>query len=102
MGQYFNRKQTEMKFKKPFKETKVGKILTSGVARTALDMIPFGIGSTISQVLNKNDTPEGSISREALVKSLVKLGIYAVLLYLVFSGKLDMSDAQDYKEFIQN
>ncbi len=91
-----------MKFKKPFKETKVGKILTSSIAKNALEMIPFGIGSTISQILTKNDTPEGSLSREALAKSLVKLGIYAILLYLVFSGKLDMSDAQDYKEFIQN
>ncbi len=91
-----------MKFKKPFKDTKIGKILTSGVAKTALDMIPFGIGSTISQVLNKTDTPEGSISREQLVKSLVKLGIYAVLLYLVFSGKISQDDAEFGKDFIQN
>ena len=88
--------------KKAFKDTKFGKIITSGIAKNALEMIPFGIGSTISQVLTKNDTPEGSMSREALAKSLIKLGIYAVLLYLVFSGKLDMSEAEDYKEFIQN
>ena len=88
--------------KKPFKRTKVGKILTSTVSKSILSKIPFGIGSIASEVFNATDTPEGEMNREKLVHHLVKLGIYAVLLYLVFSGKIDFDQAEQAKEFLQN
>ena len=85
---------------KPFKRTKVGKILTSPIAKGILSKLPFGVGSTLSEVLNDTDTPEGEMNREKLVHNLIKMGIYAVLLYLVFSGKIDFDQAQDAKDFI--
>lgn len=86
--------------KKPFKSTKVGKVLTNPMVKTALGFIPFGVGSTIEKVLDSNQTPEGQINREDLAKSLVKLGIYAVIIYLVLSGKVTWEDAERVKEFI--
>jgi hypothetical protein len=92
----------DFKVKKPFLQTKVGKLLTSPLVKTGLEMVPLGIGSAVSSLLNKNETPEGVISREALVKSLVKIAIYAILVYMVFSNKIDWQQASDAKDFIQN
>ena len=91
-----------MKFRKPFKDSKVGKILTSPIVKGVLTKLPFGVGSLVSEVVNSTTTPEGNINREQLIHSLIKMGIYAILLYMVFSDKLDLSTAEDYKEFLQN
>ena len=89
--------------KKPFKNTKVGKILTSPIAKGIISKLPFGVGSMASEFMSDTtDAKAGNMSREKLVHNLVKLGIYAVLLYLVFSGKIDFDQANDAKDFIQN
>ena len=90
-----------MIFKKPFKETKIGKILTSPIVKGILTKLPFGVGSLMGEVVNSTSTPEGSINREQLIHNLIKMGIYAVLIYLVFSGKISWDDASSAKEFVQ-
>ena len=91
-----------MIFKKPFSETKIGKILTSPIVKGILTKLPFGVGSLMGEVVNSTSTPEGSINREQLIHHLVKLGIYAVLLWLLFSGKISQDEAEFGKDFIQN
>ena len=87
-------------FKKPFNETKAGRILTNPLVKGALNMIPFGIGSTIGSILDKNGTDEGQVDPQNLVQNLMKVAVYAVLIYLVFSGRIDMDQAETAKEFI--
>jgi len=87
---------------KPFKTTRVGKILTSPIVKGLLTKIPLGLGSMASDFLNRNETMEGEMTKEKLVHNLVKITIYAVLVYLVFSGKLTWEDAEGAKSFITN
>ena len=91
-----------MKFKKPFKDSRVGKILTSPIVKGVLTKLPFGVGSLMSEVVNSTSTPEGAINKEQLIHNVIKMAIYAVLLYLVFSGKMSLEDAEGAKGFITN
>ena len=86
--------------KKPFKSTKVGKILTSTPFLTFATKIPFGVGSMLSDVLNKTDREPGKISPERLASNLVKIAIYCLLLWMVYNGKISFDDAERAKDFI--
>ena len=63
--------------------------------------IPFGIGSLASNVLGEVGGA-GNVDKKELPAQLIKIGIYVVLLYLVFSNKLNMEDAEQYKDFIKD
>ena len=86
--------------KKAFRNTKVGKILTSPVVKSALGLIPFGVGSTVTELLTKTDTPEGVMSREKAVHNALKLLIYAALAWAFLSGKISLEQASDAKDII--
>ena len=86
--------------KKPFKDTAFFKILSGPIVKTVLTKIPFGIGSMAGDLLNKNESPEGVMTREKFLHSIIKLGIYSVLIYLALSGKITMEDAEQAKDFI--
>lgn len=86
--------------KTPFKESKFFKVLTSPVVKGILTKVPFGIGSMAGDLLNKNETSEGSMTKEKLLHSIIKMSIYAVLIYLAFSGKIDFDQAEQAKDFI--
>ena len=89
-----------MKFKKPFHESKIGKILTNPLIKSGLSLIPFGLGSLASNVLDRNGSPVGKVDAKTMPIKIMKVVIYAVLLYLVFSGKIDFEQAGQAKEFI--
>ena len=84
--------------KKPFTETKLFRILKT--AQPVLSKVPFGVGELANNLLTKNTSPAGAVNRSQMVHSIVKMGVYAVLLYLVFSGRLTMEEAESAKEFI--
>ncbi len=88
--------------KKPFKDSKFGKILTSPLIKGVLTKLPFGVGSLVSEVVNSTTTPEGNINKEQLIHNVIKIAIYVALIYMVFSGKISWDDASNAKEFIQN
>ena len=74
---------------------KIGKIV-----KAALELAPFNIGSFVKEIATKTDTPEGQVSREKLVFHIIKFIIYGVLIYLVFSGRIDFDQAEQAKEFL--
>ena len=80
---------------------KIIKFLTKPLIAGVIKSIPFGIGSLAANVLGEVGGA-GNVDKKELMPQLVKIGIYVVLLYLVFSGKLDMSQAENYKDFINN
>ena len=86
--------------KKAFTNTKIGKLLTSPIAKNALSLIPFGIGSAAKDLLEKNDSPPGVMTREKAVVNALKLLIYAALAYAFLSGKISLEDATDAKGLI--
>jgi len=80
---------------------KLLKFLNKPLVAGILKSIPLGIGSIASNVLSEANGV-GRLDKKELPAQLIKIGIYAVLLYLVFSGKLNMSDATEYQEFLNN
>lgn len=56
-------------------------MLTSPVVKNVIGLIPFGVGSTANELLNKTDTMEGTMSREKLVMNILKILLYAGLLW---------------------
>jgi hypothetical protein len=86
--------------KKPFSDTKIGKVLTSPIVKASIKLLPFNIGSAAAEMMEKTDTPVGSMNREKAVHHALKLIIYAVILYLVFSGKIGWDDAEQAKDLI--
>ena len=82
-------------------KSKLIKFLTKPLIAGVIKSIPFGIGSLAANVLGEVGGA-GNVDKKELMPQLVKIGIYVVLLYLVFSGKLDMSQAENYKDFINN
>jgi len=86
--------------KKPFNETKIGKILTTPLIKGAVSLLPFSLGSIASNILDENATGSGTLDPKTMPVKLMKLVIYAVLVYLFMSGKISKEDAEQAKEFI--
>jgi len=78
---------------------KIIKFLNKPLIAGIVKSIPFGIGSLASNILGEVGGA-GNVDKKELMPQLVKIGIYVVLLYLVFSGKLNMETATEYKDFI--
>ena len=89
-----------MKFKKPFRDTKAGKILLSPIVKSGLSLIPFGLGSVASNILDRNGSPVGMVDTKTMPIKVMKMVIYAVILYLLLSGKIDLSQAEEAKNFL--
>ncbi len=84
---------------KKFKDRKIGKILTSPIAKGVIKMIPFGVGSLAANILDEVDGSEaGQVDTRTITPQLIKLVIYGVLAYLVVSGKMTNEDSEVFKE----
>jgi len=55
----------------------------------------------LGDVVTNNETPEGNLSREQLANNIVKIALYAVLIWFVFSGKIDWDQAGQAKDFLE-
>lgn len=86
--------------KKPFNETKAGKLVNSTFVKTALSLVPFGLGSIASNILDSNATASGNVDPKTMPIKLMKVVIYAILIYFVFSGKISQDQADTAKDFI--
>ena len=87
--------------KKKFKETLIGKILTSKVAKGILKSVPFGIGSLAGNIIDEvNGSKSGEIDKKSIYPQLIKLALYAALAYLIVSGKITPEQADTAKSII--
>ena len=89
-----------MKFKKPFRDTKAGKILLNPIVKSGLSLIPFGLGSVASNILDRNGSPVGMVDTKTMPIKVMKMVIYAVLIYLVLAGKIDFDQAEQAKSLL--
>ena len=85
-----------------FIDTKVGKVLTSTAGKSLIGLLPFGIGSMASNVLNKvNDSNPGETDSNAFKIDLIKILIYVILGVLTAKGVLNTEDSSIIKDAIQ-
>ena len=74
--------------------------LKKPIVKGLIKSIPF-IGDIADNVLTETNTsPAGEVDKGDLITKVIRLALLVGLLYLVFSGKLNMEDAEGYKEFI--
>ena len=86
--------------KKPFRETKIGKLATNPIVSGILKSIP-GVGDVIGNVIDETKTsPAGQANWRTMMPQLIKLVITATLTYLWLSGKISFDDAEQAKNFI--
>jgi len=86
--------------KKPFNRTKIGQILTSKPFRTAIGFIPGGVGSGLETLLEPTmDSKSGAMTKEQLVKWIIKMGIYTLIGLAVLKGWVSWEDADSLKDF---
>jgi hypothetical protein len=91
------------KNKKKFKDTKAFKALNSPVVKGLLKSIPFGVGSIAGNVLDETATsPAGEVDKKNIGPQLIKLVIYAFLIYLLLFHGFDMDQLQDAKELLSD
>ncbi len=87
--------------KKPFKERKFGKLITSPVAKLLIKSLPFGIGSMAGNILDKTENSEpGQVNKEDAIPQIVKLAIYGILIYMAIKGGISWEDAEQAKNLI--
>ena len=78
------------------------KALNRPLLRGLVKSIPF-VGDIADNVLTEtSNSPAGEFDPKDMWLRVVRLAILVVLLYLVFSGKIDMDQAEDAKEFLNN
>ena len=87
--------------KKPFNETRIGKILLNPMIKGLIKSIPIA-GEMADNILDETEeSSAGSVNKKALAPQLIRLGIYVVLLYLALRGAISWEEAETGKEFIQ-
>ncbi len=75
-------------------------ILNKPLFKGLIKSIPI-IGDLADNILTETvKSPAGSVDKGDMVTKLVRLALLVGLLYLVFSGKLDMDQADTAKDFL--
>ena len=93
--------------KKKFKDTKIGKLLTSKVGKTLIGSIPI-IGDAAENLLTETKGEKGEVQSEpgkidwTNPQGIIRGVIVAVLLYLALKGHISWDEADQAKEFITN
>ena len=76
------------------------KILKKPLVKGVLKSVPF-VGDVVDNITTETEnSPAGSLDKGDLVMRIVRLVVLIGILYFVFSGKIDMEQAEDIKEFI--
>ncbi len=75
------------------------KFLNKPLIGGILKSLPLGIGSIAQNVLSPVNGV-GSLDKKELPAQLFKIALYGVLLYMLLSGKMDLSTAEEYKDLL--
>ena len=93
--------------KKKFKETKIGKLLTSKLGKTLVTSIPI-VGDPLENLLTetKGDGKDEVKSEAGKIdwsnpQGIIRGVIVAVLLYLALKGHISWEEAEQVKDFIE-
>lgn len=81
---------------------KLIKFLNRPLVKGLLKSIPF-VGDIVENINEETpQAPQGTLDKKKLVIQLIRLAVLVGILYLVFSGKLTMEEAEEYKDFIND
>ncbi len=97
--------------KKPFKKTKIGKILTNPTVKAGIKLIPFGIGSAAGHILDEKlgsvedgrittVSSAGSFDEDNTLQDVIKLGFYIALAVMVLLGWIEQDKAESAKGLV--
>ncbi len=94
--------------KKPFKKTKIGKLLTSPTVKAGIKLIPFGIGSAAGHLLDEKlgqkegevVSKAGSFDEDNTLQDVIKLGFYIALAVMVLLGWIKQDEAESAKGLV--
>ena len=76
------------------------KLINKPLIKGALKTVPI-LGDLVDNLTEGTfDAPEGVLDKNKLIFQIVRITILVVLLYLVFSGKIDFDEAEQAKEFL--
>lgn len=91
---------------KKFKETKIGKMLTSKTGRLAIGWIPV-VGDIADNILTEvKGDGEGEVENHSgkvdwkNPQQIIRGVVVGILLYLALTGKISWEDADQVKDFI--
>lgn len=78
------------------------KLLKKPLIKGVLQSVPF-VGDVVENVTEGTfQSPEGNLDKNKLIFQVIRFAALAVLLYLVFSGKISFEEAENAKEFLNN
>ena len=81
-------------------KTKILNFLNKPLIKGLIKSIPF-VGDIADNILDEQPgSPSGQINRADMTSKIIRMAIMLGLLYLVFSGKLSMDQADEYKDFL--
>ena len=84
-----------------FKDRKIIQFLTKPAVKAAIGLIPFGIGSAASNVLNNvNGSEPGETDGQTFYVDMFKMAFYAILAVLVLRGSITPDEAEVAKTII--
>ena len=91
--------------KKPFRERKISKFLTSPFMKVVLGLIP-GIGPIAKNILIElPDSESGTVNKKEIVSDSIQAVIQAVLvgilIILAVTGKISFADAEQAAEILE-
>lgn len=88
--------------KKPFKNTGIGKVLTSPLVKGLIKAVPFGVGDIAGNVLDevKGSDEAGKVHWPSVTPQIIKLLIYAALALAVLKGWVTFEEAENAKDLV--
>ena len=76
------------------------RVLRQPLVAGVLKSVPM-LGDVIENITEGTfDAPEGTLDKNKLMFQVLRIAILCVLLYMVFSGKIDFEEAEQAKEFL--
>ena len=76
------------------------RVLRHPLLKGVLKSVPI-IGDVVENLTESSfEAPEGMLDKNKLMFQVLRIAILCVLLYMVFSGKIDFEEAEQAKEFL--
>ena len=76
------------------------RVLDRPLVKGVLKSVPI-LGDVVENITEGTfDAPEGMLDKNKLMFQVLRIAILCVLLYMVFSGKIDFEEAEQAKQFL--
>ncbi len=84
---------------KPFKESKIGKLIFSKVGKGLIKSIPF-VGDMAANIMDDNNSEAGTLDKKELPVQIVRMAILGVIVFAALKGWISFDDAEAAKGLV--